>query len=98
MEHDDESGLLGGVGEAEVEVEAEDALVAVFAEENERAFLLPEQNAVGGLSGKLEGLADEQGLPVDAVHQWMRLGKNAALEVFPDGGGVFHEKDRVAFR
>ena len=46
MDSNDKSRQPAGVGFPEVEVEAEDEIVAVFAEEDEWAFLLPEEHAI----------------------------------------------------
>ncbi len=96
MEQDDEGGLFFGVREAGVEVEEKSAHAVGFAEEDERAFVLPEQDGVGGLAFELDGFAGEQGLPVEAVHERMGFGHDAAFEPCASAGFVLDEDDGVA--
>ena len=69
-----------------------------FPQENERALVLPEQHGVGGKPVEFDGLADEQRLPVEAVHQRMGLGHDAALEVGSGAGAVLDEDDGIPRR
>lgn len=72
---------LAGVAAEEIEV-AEELLRASggTAQADERAIRLPEQDAVALITRDDHAFADEQGLPVQAVDERMRLGDDAAAQ------------------
>src|SRR5690606_19992449 len=74
VEEDNEGGEAAGVAVAEVEVAEEAAFAGGFAENDEGAVALPEEDLIGVFAGRFGGGLDEEALPVEVAHERVVFG------------------------
>ena len=89
MEEDSERRKPTRIARAQVEVAEQLLRPAGAAQNDQRAFTLPEKNLIVPAARNAERFADKKALPIEIVDQRVRLGEEA-LERLPERGD--HER------